>query len=109
MTTDTDNTPAGLTADIWQGHGPERHRVLTTVPRSISGQPDIIITGHIVQLGDATLDPTDPPYVYIEGADVALPPQQARELAAEILAAADEIQAATDHINRHNGTNPLGT
>jgi hypothetical protein len=42
---------------------------------------------------DGILDPTDPPHIFIEGADVALPPQQARELAAALLSAADAFDA----------------
>ena len=62
-------------------------RVLDAAPRSL---PGVTVHAAVVQLGDGTLTE---PTITVGGADAGLTPVQARALAAQLVAAADELDS----------------
>jgi hypothetical protein len=97
--TDTITIPADATADIWETDSGHKYRVVRMIPRSIPEREDVLIISSAIQLEDGSYDDgsaDEPPLMFIEsGGDRGLTIAQARELAAEILSAADELERLT--------------
>ena len=90
--------PAGTEADDWQHDQFGDYRIIYGASRSVAGRPDIIVRPTAIQLGhDGTIDNGDvleQPKVHVgvvSGDPLTV--QQARALAAAIMAAADELAA----------------
>jgi hypothetical protein len=86
--------PAGARPDTWQDDSPLPYRVLLGECRGIDG----VDTDHVsvqptaIQFSDGRVDDGsvhEPPHVYL--GDNALSSSQARELAAALIATADEV------------------
>ena len=109
MTTPTTSTaadlggvhpPDGAEADVWEGSTPMPRRCIFTEPRCVlnsTGDPlrSPVVVGQAIQWADGSIDREgviEPPSVSIESpGDPGLTSAQARELAAVLIAAADEI------------------
>jgi hypothetical protein len=93
MTT-TCNIPAGFRADEWQNDTPLPYRVLFGELRGVEGVDinHVNVQPTAVQFSDGRIDDGsvhEPPHVYLW--DDALTTKQARELAALLIEAADQI------------------
>ncbi len=95
MTTFAPTLPAGANGDIWELHKGRFGRVIWATPRFIPDREDVLIAASAVKLDDGSIDDgshSEAPMLHIEISGCrALNTAQARELAAAILAAADEI------------------
>jgi len=81
--------PPGATAGTWEEEpGGLPSRVLDAAPRSLPGP--VTVHAAAVQLGDGTLTE---PTITVGGADAGLTPDQARALAAQLVAAANELDS----------------
>src|SRR5580765_4563787 len=79
--------PAGATPDVWEGNPAQR--VVAGTNRAIDGH-DVLVWTPAVQYADGSL--REPAEVHVElSHDDAMTADQARVLAAELIAAADEI------------------
>jgi hypothetical protein len=87
--------PHGTEPGDWQHIDGTAFRLLYEVSRTIPQRPDIIVQATAVQMGDGGIDSgsIEPPAVHVEVGDDPLTVEQARRLAAEILAAADYVAA----------------
>lgn len=102
-TTTTPNVPlppGAEYADLWSaaGDGDTRQcRVINGATRSVEGNPDVRVWTGAMQYSDCSLDDgaLDRPSVWIDARQEALSPRQARELAAALLEAADELDGWT--------------
>jgi hypothetical protein len=68
--------------------------VLYGASHGIQGRAEVNVSTTAVQLADGSIDDgsrLDPPFVYVEANDLGLTSQQARELAAVLIGAADEV------------------
>ncbi len=91
--------PPGAEPDVWEGTTPMPHRVVYTEPRCVLNRTgdhlrSPVVVAQAIQWADGFLDDglIEPPSVSIESSgDHGLTSAQARELAAAILEAADEI------------------
>jgi hypothetical protein len=96
MSTNTDSQlpiPAGVTfVDSWQQDDPP-FRVLRGTDRRIDGH-DVRVGTAVIQFGDGRIDDghIEPPHVFVDHCDRGLTAVQAREMAAVLTAAADEIE-----------------
>jgi hypothetical protein len=84
--------PVGAEAGDWTTD-PTPYRVLYGAARSIPSRPDVTILPTAVQLADGSIDPgeIEPPAVHVEVGANPLTVDQARRLAAEVMAAADYL------------------
>lgn len=81
--------PASATAEPeWSGDG---DRLIFTARRALAGRPEVHVLGSAVQRRDGTI--TDERHVIIAGGDTGLTPAEARALAEQLHAAADELDA----------------
>lgn len=82
-------------ADVWEVEDPLPQRLVTGAYRGLTGS-DIRVWTSAIQWanGGIALQQPDPPRVHI-GGDIELSSDQARELAAALLEAADEIDRWT--------------
>ncbi|MGV7687131.1 hypothetical protein PJN34_23280 [Mycobacterium kansasii] len=81
-------------ADLWgQGDGGRQQRLINGITRGVEGNSDIQVYNAAVQYADGTLaqDALNRPSVWIYACEEALSSGQARALAAELIAAADEL------------------
>lgn len=84
--------PAGVTAeDTGQWQAGQTDRAIYGQRRHPAGRPDVTVTAAAVQLRDGTI--TDERHVLVAGADSGLTPAEARALAEQLHAAADELDA----------------
>lgn len=86
--------PAGaVCADLWQDTDHRPWRRITGEVRGVTGNGSISCWAECIQYADGTLDQSaiDRPSVQVEADREALSARQARELAASLLAAADEL------------------
>src|ERR1700681_599658 len=86
--------PAGARPDTWQDDSPLPYRVLIGERRGIDGvdTDDVSVQPTAIQFSDGRISDGsvhEPPHVYL--ADNALTSTQARELAATLIEAADEV------------------
>jgi hypothetical protein len=84
--------PAGAEPDDWQDDVPQPYRILLGVLRNTDGVEHTTVQATAVQYADGRIDDGsvhEPPHVYL--ADNALTTMQARELAATLIDAADEV------------------
>ncbi|MDT5057714.1 MAG: hypothetical protein QOF66_6080 [Mycobacterium sp.] len=84
--------PAGARADDWQDDAPQPYRILFGELRNTDGVEYTTVRGTAVQYADGRIDDGsvhEPPSVYL--GDDALSSSQARELAAALIATADEV------------------
>jgi hypothetical protein len=83
--------PAGFWADVWQNGFPLSHRVLLGEVRAVDGV-DVCVQASAVQFSDGRIDDGsvyERPHVHL--GDDTLTAMQARELAALLIEAADEL------------------
>ena len=90
--------PAGTTTgDDWQHGSGHDYRIIYGANRSVGGCPDISVQPTCIQLDDGGIDDgsaVEAPCIHVDGVGgVPLTIAQARQLGAEILAAADELAA----------------
>ena len=89
--------PAGTEADSWQHDEFGDYRIVYRTSRIVGGRPDIRVQPTAIQLGDGSIDNGDViegPCVHVDGVGgVPLTVEQARRLAAGIMAAADSLAA----------------
>jgi hypothetical protein len=85
--------PSGAEPDVWVDESPPLYRVLYGVSRGIAGRDDVLVGTTAIQFADGRIDDGsvlhEPPHVYLN--DDALTSVQARELAALLIEAADEV------------------
>ncbi|BCI89368.1 hypothetical protein PJK45_20610 [Mycobacterium kansasii] len=97
MTTTTPDVPlppGAVFANLWEDATTDRpYRRITSEVRSIEGNTNVLVWVEAIQYGDGSLDQSaiDRPSVQIEANQEALSSRQARELAAALLTAADEL------------------
>jgi hypothetical protein len=85
--------PAGAKDDgIWENDDPQPYRVVYGVPRGVDGQ-DLVLQTSALQYADGSINTTDdPPRVSLDiHYDDGLTSDQARDLAAALIEAADEV------------------
>ena len=88
------SVPPGARPDTWQDDVPQPYRILFGEVRGIDGKDidDVSVQPTAVQFSDGRVDDGSvhqPPHVYL--CDDGLTGMQARELAALLIAAADEV------------------
>jgi hypothetical protein len=103
--------PAGaeVEADIWEDAQPQRYRVIYGVSRAIAGRngritvaENVLVWSHCIQFQDESIDDgsaMEPPGISIDDGNgehrtqtvITLNGSQARELAAALLEAADQV------------------
>jgi hypothetical protein len=84
--------PDGAEADDWQDDVPQPYRILFGVLRNTDGVEHTTVQATAVQYADGRIDDgsvLEAPHVYL--GDDALSSSQARELAAALIATADEV------------------
>src|SRR4051812_21617937 len=84
--------PPGAHPDAWQDDSPLPYRILFGVLRNTGGVEHTTVQGTAVQFSDGRIDDGgvhEPPHVYL--GDDGLTAMQARELAAALIATADEV------------------
>ncbi len=95
----TPDTPHGTEPADWQHHAGITFRLPYGTARTVPERPDIVVRCTAVQLGDGSIDTgsvIEPPGVHVEvGGGHPLTIDQARRLAAEVLAAAEQLAALT--------------
>jgi hypothetical protein len=86
--------PVGAEPDIWQ-QDDHPYRVLYGASRGIAGRDDVIVGTTAIQFSDGRINDRrvhEDPHVYVEtNSDKGLSSEQARELAALLIEAADEV------------------
>ncbi|WP_261887546.1 DUF6907 domain-containing protein, partial [Mycobacterium marinum] len=91
--------PGAEYADPWGAvdSDPRQYRVINGATRSVEGNSDVEVWTAAVQYDDGTLDQDalDRPNVWIQAHQEGLSSAQARELAAALLSAADELDGWT--------------
>ena len=89
--------PAGTEVDNWQHDEHGDYRIAYGASRGIAGRPDISVQATCIQMIDGNIDNGDAveqPKVHVDGVSGdPLTVQQARALAATIMATADELAA----------------
>lgn len=86
--------PAGATAEPqWtEEPGGLPTRLIFTARRPVAGTT-VEVLGSAVQLGDGRLDPSEPRTVIVTKGDAGITTAQARALATQLLAVADELDS----------------
>jgi hypothetical protein len=84
--------PPGAQGDIWADDDPQAYRVIYGVPRGVTGH-ELALQTSALQYADGSINTTDdPPRVSLDiHYDAGLTSAQARELAASLIEAADEV------------------
>ena len=91
----TTPAPQGTEAGEWHQGTTPTYRLIYGTARTIPGRPDVTIQHTAVQHPDGSIDAgeIEPPGVHVEVGTIPLTVEQARRLAAEVMAAADHLAA----------------
>ncbi|WP_136625785.1 hypothetical protein [Mycobacterium innocens] len=85
-------TPGARFADLWQDTTTDRPwRRITGEVRGVAGNGNVLVWAEAVQYADGSLDQSAIDRPSVQADREALSARQARELAAELVAAADEL------------------
>jgi len=97
----TTPAPQGTEAGEWHQGTTPTYRVIYGTARTIPGRPDVTIQPTAIQHADGSIDAgeIEPPGVHVEVGTSPLTVDQARRLAAEVMAAADHLAALAAEMN----------